>query len=289
MAYTTKPTNELIRFVRGTKDQYAQINKRNDTLYFVYDNENSPTGELYLGSKQIGDGTGGVSSLTELISGVITDGALLVYDETTQQWVAQEIEDAVRTMVGATATSDGMTGLVPVPQAGDQNKFLRGDGTWAEPTVNSLIAVDGNSIELNSNDEITIKGFSNAPVGSFLQKTSSGLSWTSNISVGGNLSYKKVESLNDVNEEATIYFVPNNSGTNNLFNEYMYIDGSPELIGSIGNINLDDYVNLDTFNSTVGTLQTSLNAKANKTALDSLTTTVNEINEKLTWQEIVQE
>ena len=41
------------------------------------------------------------------------------------------LED-VSVMKGATAEADGTTGTVPVPKAGDQNKFLRGDGTWAE-------------------------------------------------------------------------------------------------------------------------------------------------------------
>lgn len=35
-------------------------------------------------------------------------------------------------MVGATSTDDGVAGIVPKPLAGDQNKFLRGDATWAE-------------------------------------------------------------------------------------------------------------------------------------------------------------
>jgi hypothetical protein len=33
-------------------------------------------------------------------------------------------------MVGASASVDGTKGLVPAPAAGDQAKFLRGDGTW---------------------------------------------------------------------------------------------------------------------------------------------------------------
>lgn len=32
--------------------------------------------------------------------------------------------------VGATASQAGVKGLVPAPSAGDQNKYLRGDGTW---------------------------------------------------------------------------------------------------------------------------------------------------------------
>ena len=35
-------------------------------------------------------------------------------------------------MIGATADKDGASGTVTAPKAGDQTKFLRGDGTWAE-------------------------------------------------------------------------------------------------------------------------------------------------------------
>ena len=48
-------------------------------------------------------------------------------------------------MRGATADADGASGVVPVPAAGDDGKFLRGDGTWGEidvPTdahINELI------------------------------------------------------------------------------------------------------------------------------------------------------
>ena len=38
-------------------------------------------------------------------------------------------------MTGATSIVGGASGMVPAPQAGDENKFLRGDGTWA--TVSS--------------------------------------------------------------------------------------------------------------------------------------------------------
>ena len=33
---------------------------------------------------------------------------------------------------GSTSTKNGLPGLVPVPSAGDQDKFLKGDGTWGE-------------------------------------------------------------------------------------------------------------------------------------------------------------
>lgn len=34
------------------------------------------------------------------------------------------------TMTGATNATNGVSGMVPAPSAGDQNKFLKGDGTW---------------------------------------------------------------------------------------------------------------------------------------------------------------
>ena len=41
-------------------------------------------------------------------------------------------EIVVEVMKGATSTNAGKSGLVPAPKAGEENKFLKGDGTWAE-------------------------------------------------------------------------------------------------------------------------------------------------------------
>ena len=37
-------------------------------------------------------------------------------------------------MTGATDNLNGASGLVPAPAAGDNVRYLRGDGTWANPT-----------------------------------------------------------------------------------------------------------------------------------------------------------
>lgn len=42
---------------------------------------------------------------------------------------------------GATASTDGTSGLVPLPHAGDENKFIRGDGSWASA------AADDNAVK----------------------------------------------------------------------------------------------------------------------------------------------
>ncbi len=45
-------------------------------------------------------------------------------------------------MTGAGAETDGAAGLVPPPAAGDQNAFLRGDGTWQEITAAAEADID---------------------------------------------------------------------------------------------------------------------------------------------------
>lgn len=45
-------------------------------------------------------------------------------------YLTDDFEDTIAVMTGATASSDGAAGLAPKPLAGEQNKILRGDGTW---------------------------------------------------------------------------------------------------------------------------------------------------------------
>lgn len=44
-------------------------------------------------------------------------------------------QNNVDTMQGATSTAAGTRGLVPAPQANDNEKYLRGDGTWGSPSA----------------------------------------------------------------------------------------------------------------------------------------------------------
>ena len=59
-----------------------------------------------------------------------------MYDGEEEKWVNkpfseifEDISGSLIEMVGATSDRDGLSGVVPKPLAGDQNKFLRGDGT----------------------------------------------------------------------------------------------------------------------------------------------------------------
>ena len=72
-------------------------------------------------------------------------------------------------MIGATADADGTSGTVPVPTAGQEKLFLRGDGTWAEAKQdlsayynNANYDTENNKLQLMNGDtvlkEIEISG-----------------------------------------------------------------------------------------------------------------------------------
>ena len=56
-------------------------------------------------------------------------------------------------MAGATGSAAGTAGVVPAPAAGDQNKFLRGDGTWVS---NYVIHYDTFTATTDSNGFATV-------------------------------------------------------------------------------------------------------------------------------------
>ena len=56
----------------------------------------------------------------------------ILYVTIKQKKITYHTEKIIQDMIGATDYQGGLNGLVPAPTAGDNNKFLRGDGTWAE-------------------------------------------------------------------------------------------------------------------------------------------------------------
>lgn len=74
-----------------------------------------------------------------------------VLDATTASYTTEEkeklkgIEEGAKAptaMTGATADADGTSGLVPAPLKGEQDKFLRADGTWVAPPESTLEETD---------------------------------------------------------------------------------------------------------------------------------------------------
>ena len=151
MAYKTQLSG-YVKFLRGTPAAWASIETKDpDTLYFIAE-PNAVKGSLYLGNKLIsgGGGEGSTVSIADLedvlIGASVPSNAVLVYDDTEQAWkpvsLAAAVAQVVDVMTGATATEDGLAGLVPQPVAGENTLFLRGDGTWADPTVTVNSRID---------------------------------------------------------------------------------------------------------------------------------------------------
>lgn len=131
---------DYVKFLRGTPSAYQALDvKDKDTLYFIAARD-SLVGKLYLGDILVAgnvsaDGTSIIDTLGELtdvnLQG-LENGKVLGYNSSLEQWVPMDLPSAVQgsVMIGATAETAGVAGYVPAPQAGDQTKFLRGDGTW---------------------------------------------------------------------------------------------------------------------------------------------------------------
>lgn len=272
-----------VKFMRGSKAAWEALQATpdrisNDTLYFIYQNaETSIDGKLYLGQKLIsgtGDGLSGDININDIgdvyiDNETLSDKQILVYNQTTQHWdntsLSTIIDDAVAVMRGATAAAAGISGLVPMPQAGDQNKFLKGDGTWA--SIN--IPVFQTEVFTLSNNQVKLNGFDFASVGSVPIKTNNGLEWTS-LSTGKlNRSITTLEKLQaqlagtdpDPIDTNMIYMVLNGNdpSTENAYDEYMVINNRLERLGTFGQVNLNNYVTVSTFNTAVGQLNDILN------------------------------
>lgn len=88
----------------------------------------------------------------------------------------------VNEMTGATADTDGTSGTVPAPTAGQENLFLRGDGTWAEAKQdlsayynNANYDTENNKLQLMNGDtvlkEIEISGGGGTKIVTFADGT----------------------------------------------------------------------------------------------------------------------
>ena len=271
-------TTDYVKFIRGTQAAFTALpQKDSNTLYFISE-EGATTGQLYLGSKLISGGTG-TSELGSIIIENIGDKQILYYDYATGSWVNGSVFEIISIMKGASENEDGVAGLVPIPKAGEQNLFLRGDGKWAAP-----VNFDSNVFNKNASDKTSLVGFEEANIGDILRKSNVGnIEWISQedflstvnneIStlremigkIEGGVSRTIVESLDDIDVDAEdaenyIYMVPkeDSSGVNNLYDEYMVINGALEQVGANLSGEITGYVKTATFNATVQNLQNEM-------------------------------
>ena len=297
-------TMSYVKFVRGTVTAWNQLRAasqiRDDTLYFIYESADATAGSLYLGTKLIGgtssSGANSLADLTDVIVSEISNKDILIYNGIS--WTNGTIEDIINlntstleidstgaiTIAGFTEAEVGT-----IPQKNSSGKI-----TWVAPGNLSEITNINNQLQNIYNKEEV----------------------NNLIASVNHLSYKKVGSLDEVNKDATdasryIYLVPTGNLSGNLYDEYMVIDNQLEPVGSWEvNLNdyitndeltsvLEEYVTVDTFNTKVGEIETSINSLVefkngvgDLSILDTydenitLVEQVNYLTEKLTWKEI---
>lgn len=147
MAFNPRPLQgQYVAFAKVTTATWKKMqneDKLKNTLYFVVDGDTDDVGQLYLGETLIADGSGvsqaQLSDLSDVQLKAVSSGDVLVYNLETQVWenvnLSAKIQEQIKVFTGATAETDGSTGLVPQPLKNvDVNHYLRGDGTWADPT-----------------------------------------------------------------------------------------------------------------------------------------------------------
>ncbi len=74
--------------------------------------------------------------ITEYVKSLSVNGRTITItkgDGTTSTITTQDNDHIYNNFTGATSTAGGKNGLVPAPAVGQQDKFLKADGTWATP------------------------------------------------------------------------------------------------------------------------------------------------------------
>lgn len=302
----------FVKFLRGTHTAYNNLAEKDiNTLYFISE-PGATVGDLYLGNQLISGGSGStgpvsLNQLTDIAFTTCKDKQVLLYNATTGKWENGFVSDIVDIMVGATATQAGAKGLVPAPAAGQQRRFLRGDGTWADP-----VQKDDNVFVDTATGDLTLVGFEAALEGAIPVKGSDGkLTWSNEYYTkteveallnGHGLRRVVKESVDAIDVEADdaeayIYMVRNDKTEgSNLYDEYMVIDGKLELISNgvfdgTGYVTetslaseLAGYVSLDKYNSEVGNIGDLV---FNDDMVDpTIVKQINVLTERLTWEDM---
>lgn len=223
---STRNNIPYVNFLKGTAEAYSKATKNENTLYFVYDNKDSTTGSLYLGSIKISDGKAeDIEILVDNLSlSKAEDGTLSLKDYGKKYYkyiAATETENAKYEL-----TEDWIDGL-------ELRASKDGGIGWYQPNPTT---VDGLSNRLTT---VEAKAESNATAISALDSNfDSRVNGLIANEVATLLSIKVVSSTDDieadildetVNAEKFLYMIPNND----IYDEYVVVNGTKiEKIGS---------------------------------------------------------
>ena len=301
-------SNSYVKFVRTTVAKWDLLtNKDADTLYFVISDDNSK-GSLYLGSALIANNLSAGLSLSQLTdfvaSGTFTNEDVVVYQG--GRWTNKQISSFMPvTMKGATSDESGEGGLVPVPKAGDNTLYLRGDGTWANPTVGVVSDLETLTTKVNTLDSNLTKVIG-TDINKSMRSVASEVAATEVAKIVDNApeafdTLKEIaawiqgsdSSATDAADMLADITALNNAvfGTeekDGLVTEVATLkQGLTDLTGTVSGLN----TKLIQLSDVVGNETMGLVKKVNtmETTVGNHTTQINELSQKLMWSTLVEE
>lgn len=279
----------FVKFQRGSQEAYNKLKASHriekDALYFIYD-EQAPDngGILYLGEALIGgSGLAGATQLADLLDITINDniieGSILQYNNLSKKWSPISIKTAIENAnPNIVSISNGEK--LETETIKEALRRINND-----PNVSDIVFINGNPYIFNGEDWEELIGtaindkISNLESHIDLIESDINNKITEAIAKSNNLIYKKLNALPTLpveDEEVlknTIFLIPKESPTDdNVYDEYMFIEGQYEKIGVLGTGNLDNYITTDTFNTTVGTLESSISSISTEVSTLSGTT-----------------
>ena len=131
MAYVnneTNPTSVEFQYVRSVS---SKTDSQQCDQVFVYTLTNASGGTWSVTSRNMAAKINVDSTLTKTFSNGANASMTL----------------SAKTMTGATSGAAGTAGIVPQPAAGDDVKYLKGDGTWATiPAANNISSADWSAL-----------------------------------------------------------------------------------------------------------------------------------------------
>ena len=257
---------KYVKFLRGTPTAYRNLSiKDKDTLYFVKE-EDALKGELYIGEVLVSGSADDdeivhyLNDLTDVdTAGTVTNSILGFNGEV---WVPMDVNTLVKisVMTGATETTIGTQGLVPAPRVGDEKKFLKGDGTWADIPKDESLTQRVETIETQINGDSGLNK-QVADISETLNKKANSADVYTKGEVDTNIanaiaaidhlqrkivnSYEDIEEYLNTHDDAThyIFMVPtvyNYTSESNKYDEYIILEHNGKLtIEPVGSWSVD--------------------------------------------------
>lgn len=184
-------------------------------------------------------------------------------------------------MTGATASANGAAGLVPAPEAGENEMFLRGDGTWADGGKPMVVLSYGNSTwndfitAYNNHVIVYCRASSNSNPATGAQGRMAFMAYVNNGDAPTEVEFQYYRSVSSHNatqmgDQVYIYKLNKNSGWSVTIREA----GLKQIVEGTG-ISVSYSSNKITINTDIATATTSANglmSSTDKNNLDELYT-----------------